>query len=149
VLTWLFSIQIKEKHMTVPGLPVMDPGDAEVYGWRIEPDAQSNLWLRVLDGTGSVCFRPGTHITHDSGGKVRGNAQITGLEGSVDQDGNAWLSEGGQVTDESVALTPNIHAIIFAPGGFLRWEGRQLLHQGIEFADRINPGPTEPDAPNT
>jgi hypothetical protein len=130
--------------MTVPGLPVFDPGDAEVYGWRFEPDAQGNLWLRVIDSTGSICFRPGTHITHNGNGNINGSAQITGLEGSVDQDGNAWFSEGGNVTDEKMSLTPNIHAIIIAPGGFLRWEGGNLLHEGIEFAGRINPGPAEP-----
>ena len=75
---------------------------------------------------------------------MRGNVQITGLEGSVDQDGNTWLSEGGQVTDEKVSLTPNIHAIIFAPGGFLQFEGGELLHQGIEFAGVLKSGPAEP-----
>jgi hypothetical protein len=77
---------------------------------------------------------------------MRGNVQITGLEGSVDQDGNAWLSEGGQVTNEKVSLTPNIHAIIFASGGFLRFEDGKLLHQGIEFAGRMKPGAAEPSA---
>jgi hypothetical protein len=130
--------------MMEPGVPVMDPGDAEIYGWRFERDAEGNFWLRVIDGQGSVFFRPGTHITHDGNGNMRGNVQITGLEGSVDQDGNTWLSEGGQVTDEKVSLTPNIHAIIFAPGGFLRFEGGELLHQGIEFAGVLKSGPAEP-----
>jgi hypothetical protein len=72
---------------------------------------------------------------------MRGNAQITDLEGSVDPDGNAWLSEGVQVTDEHVTPTRNIHAIIFAPGGFLRWEGGKLQYQGIELAGVLKPGP--------
>jgi hypothetical protein len=130
--------------MMEPGVPVFDPADAEIYGWRFEPDSEGNLWLRVIDGRGAVCFKPGTHITHDGGGNMRGNAQITDLEGSVDPDGNAWLSEGVQVTDEHVTPTRNIHAIIFAPGGFLRFEGGNLLHQGIEFAAVLRPGPTGP-----
>ncbi len=106
--------------------------------WRFEPDPDGNLRLRVIDGEGAIFFRPGTHITHDSNGNMRGSVQVTGLEGSVDQDGNAWLSEGGQVTDERVSLTRDIHAIIFAPGGFLRFEGGELLHHGIEFAGRLS-----------
>jgi len=132
--------------MMEPGVPVMDPGDAEIYGWRFEPDAEGNLRLRVIDGQGSVFFRPGTHITHNGNGNMTGSVQYTGLEGSVDQDGNAWLSEGGKVTDEKVSLTPDIRAIIFAPGGFLRFEGGELLNQGIEFAGRMKPGAPEPSA---
>ena len=132
--------------MMEPGVPVMDPGDAEIYGWRFEPDAEGNLWLRAIDGLGSVFFRPGTHITHNGNGNMTGSVQVTSLEGSVDQDGNAWLSEGGKITDEKLSLTPNIHAIIFAPGGFLRFEDGELLHQGIEFAGRMRPGAAEPSA---
>ncbi len=135
--------------MTVPGLPVLDPGDAAIYGWRIAPDREGNLMIEVIDGVGSIVFPPGSHITHNGNGDITARVMITDLEGSVDQDGNAWLSSGGEVTDEKVALTKNIHAIIFAPGGFLRWEGGKLLHQGIEFAGRLNPGPAEPAARTT
>lgn len=135
--------------MTVPGLPVFDPGDAEIYGWRIAPDREGNLIIEVIDGVGSIFLPPGSHITHHGNGDIQARVVITDLEGSVDQDGNAWLSSGGEVTDEKVSLTKNIHAIIFAPGGFLRWEGGKLLHQGIEFAGRIDPGPAEPAARTT
>lgn len=130
--------------MTVPGLPVFDPGDAEIYGWRIAPDSEGNLIIKVIDGEGSICFKPGTQITHHGDGNMKGSVAITGLTGSVDPDGNAWLSAGGAVTDKRVSLTPDIHALIFAPGGYLRWEGSRLQHQGIEFAGRIEPGPAEP-----
>ena len=30
-----------------PGVPVFDPRDAEIYGWRFEPGEEGNLWLRV------------------------------------------------------------------------------------------------------
>jgi hypothetical protein len=135
--------------MTVPGLPVLDPGDAEIYGWRVAPDREGNLIIEVIDGVGSIVFPPGGHLTHNGNGDIKARVVMTDLEGSVDQDGNAWLSSDGKVTDEKVSLTPNIHAIIFAPGGFLRWEGGKLLHQGIEFAGRINPGPAEPVARNS
>ena len=46
-------------------------------------------------------------------------------------------------TDEKVTPTRNIHAIIFAPGGFLRWEGGELMQQGIEFAAVMKPGPAD------
>ena len=128
-----------------PGVPVVDSSDARLYGWQFDPDAEGNLWLRVIDGRGAICFRPGTHITHTGNGNVRGNAQITDLEGSVDPDGNVWLSEGTVVTDTTATPTRNIHAIIFAPGGFLRWEGGELRQQGIEFAAVMRPGPAGQD----
>jgi hypothetical protein len=133
--------------MTQPGVPmernvpVFGPADARMYGWQIEPDSKGNLWLRVIDGRGSICFPPGTHITHADNGNMRGNAQINDLEGSVDPDGHAWLSDGVVATDESVTPTHNIHAIIFAPGGFLRCEGGKLQYQGIELAGVLKPGP--------
>lgn len=130
--------------MLVTGVPVFDPGDAEIYGWRITPDADGNLWLRVIDRDAYICFRPGTHITHAGGGNMRGNVKVEGLEGSIDPDGNAWMSAGGVVTPDQVALTPDIRAIIFAPGGFLRFEDGQLHHQGIEFAGQMKAGPSEP-----
>lgn len=59
--------------MIVPGLPVFGPGDAEVYGWRFEPDKEGNLWLRVIDGQSAICFSPGTNLTFD-GEQLHGNA---------------------------------------------------------------------------
>jgi hypothetical protein len=129
-----------------PGVPVFDLGDAKIYGWEFEPDSKGNLLLRVLDGRGSICLPPGTGIRHTSGGNMTGSptVQVTDLEISVDPDGNAWLSEGVEVTDEHVTPTRNVHAIIFAPGGFLWWEDGKRLSQGIEFASVLPPGPAEP-----
>jgi hypothetical protein len=138
------SLASRRTPMLEPGVPVFDLADAEMYGWRFEPDLEGNLWLRVIDGRGAICFRPGGHLTHDGDGNMRGSVQVIDLEGSLDPDGNAWLSDGVQVTGECVRPTRNIHAIIFAPGGFLRFEGGQLLHKGIEFVAAIQPGPAEP-----
>ena len=77
---------------------------------------------------------------------MRGTAQLSGLDGAVDPDGNVWLSEGGQVTDRKVSLTRDIRALIFAPGGFLKFEGGHLQHQGIELAGRVEPAAPEPPA---
>jgi hypothetical protein len=132
-----------------PGVPVLEPRDAEIYGWEFEPDSKGNLWLRVMDGRGAVCFKPGTHLTYAGEGNLSGSAPFNDLEGSVDPDGNLWLSDGVQVTEEHVTPTRNIHAIIFALGGFLRWEGGKLLHQGIEFVGVPKPAPTEPTVRNT
>ena len=123
-----------------PGVPVFDPADAEIYGWRFEPDPDGSLWLRVIDGRGAICFRPGTHITHNGNGNMTMSVQITDLEGSVDPDGNAWLSDGVVVTDEKVTPTRNIHAIIFAPDGFLRWEGGELMQAGHRVRRRDEAG---------
>jgi streptogramin lyase len=119
--------------MTEPGVPVFDAADAETYGWRAELDPEGNFWLRVIDGRGSIRFEPGTNITYDVSGEVRATAQITDLKAAVDPDGNVWLSDGLQVTGERATPTRNTHAIIFAPGGFLRFEDGQLLRQGIEL----------------
>jgi hypothetical protein len=101
--------------MTVPGLPVFDPGDAEIYGWRVAPDREGNLIIEVIDGVGSIVFPPGGHLTHNGNGDIKARVVMNDLEGSVDQDGNAWLSSGGEVTDEKVSLTRNIRAIISRP----------------------------------
>jgi hypothetical protein len=127
--------------MTVPGLPALDPADAENHGWRIAPDAAGNLWLRVIDGVGAICFGPQTHIAHDGDGAISGSGQVIGLVSSVDPDGYLWLSEGGDVTAGKVLLTRQFHALIVAPDGLLRREGAKLLYRGIEFA-----GPAKPAA---
>lgn len=141
--------------MTQPGVPmersvpVLGPNDAKLYGWEFGPDSKGDLWLRVLDGRGAICLPPGTNITHTSGGNLTRSptVQVTGLVESVDPDGYAWLSEGMVVTATSATPTRNVHAIIFAPGGFLRWEGGKLLYQGIEFAGVLKPGPAGQDKP--
>jgi hypothetical protein len=134
--------------MMEPGVPVFDRRDAEIYGWRFEPGKNGDLWLRVIDGRGAICFPPGTHITHSGNGDMTMSqtVQVIDLEGSVDSDGSVWLSDGVVATDEKVEPTRNIHAIIFAPGGFVRWEGDQILSQGIEFAGVPKPGASEPSA---
>lgn len=129
-----------------PGVPVLGPADAEMYGWQFGPDSKGNLWLRVIDGRGAICLPPGTNIMHTSGGNMTMSptVQVTDLVGSVDADGHAWLSDGVEVTGTSVTPTRNVHAIIFAPGGFLRWERGKLLYQGIEFAGVLKPARAEP-----
>jgi len=125
--------------MTVPGVPALDPGDAESHGWRITPDSAGNLWFGVIEGQGAICFRPGTNITHDGGGAIRGDGAVIGLVSSVDPDGYLWLSEGGDVTAGKVSLTRRFHALIVAPDGYLRREGGKLLYHGIEFAGPVKP----------
>lgn len=129
--------------MMEPGVPVFDRRDAEIYGWRFEPDEEGNLWLRVIDGQGAICFSPGSNLTFD-GQQLHGNAPFTGLDGWIHPHGDLWLSVGTEFTERGVGLGPNTRAVIFTPGGFFRYEGGEILSQGVEFAGRIKPGPAEP-----
>lgn len=56
---------------------------------------------------------------------------------------------GTEFTERGVGLGPNTRAVIFAPGGFFRYEGGEIQSQGVEFAGVMNPGPAEPPARNT
>jgi hypothetical protein len=132
--------------MMEPGVPVFDRRDAEIYGWRFEPDAEGNLWLRVIDGQGAICFRSGSHLTFDGDGNLHGNAPFTGLDGWIHPDGDLWLSEGTQISEKGVGLSPDTRAVIFAPGGSLWFEGGKILSQGVEFAGVLKLGPAEPSA---
>jgi len=129
--------------MMEPGVPVFDRHDAEIYGWSFEPDEEGNLWLRVIDDQAAICFRPGSNLTFD-GENLHGNAPFTGLDGTIHPDGDLWLSVGTETTERGFGLGPDTKAVIFAPGGFIRYEGDQILSQGVDFAGPLKPGPAEP-----
>jgi hypothetical protein len=88
---------------TEPSLPVLFLRDAEIYGWRFEPDEEDNLWLRVIDGQAAICFRPGSSLTFD-GENLRGNAPFNGLDGTIHPDGDLWLSVGTETTERGFGL---------------------------------------------
>ena len=94
----------------------------------------------MIDGQGAICFSPGSNRTFD-GEQLRGNAPFPGLDAWVHPDGDLWLSVGTEFTERGVGLGPSTRAVIFAPGGFIRYEGGEILSQGVEFAGRMSPGP--------
>jgi hypothetical protein len=129
--------------MTVPGVPVFDPEDAALYGWRMGLDSGGNAWLHVIDGRGAICLRPGTHITYLGSRRMRGTAQLFDLQCVHDAHDNAWLVAGADPGTDSVTLTRDRHAVIFAPGGFLRFGDGRLVAQAIELAGVMKQGPPE------
>lgn len=51
---------------------------------------------------------------------------------------------GADAMTDSAPLTRTTHAVISAPGGFLRFDGQGLAFHGAGRAGGMQPGPAEP-----